>query len=308
MANKHRRHSSLDTLGWMYTNRARDEPPPPLDRSISSRISSFRREVFPTEGLKRQSSLRFNPGEYLAGCFGPRNQLTRGHGHDSQHPILADPGGNRVTTGRPPRSRSISLGNFEFDFGSMRFKEKGHHNGDLRLALRAAELNHQAATHKQRVVQPGVRWVMEDDAEYYLKPPAWKQAWRKLRAEAKRHVHPFPPRELSPVNYDEENYEKNFDSGGRAALYLAADEELVDDFGERARLRHSQLLTKLYSQRFEGDAIGQELFPPGNLVKTLSAPVVLPVRPHHRRDYGVPIWERRVGSRPITNLELTRSL
>lgn len=265
-------------------NRARDEAPPaPMDRSISTRISSFRKEILPT--LKRQSSIRFNPGEYIAGCFGPRDCP------DSQRPILSD----HSQAQRPPRSRSISLGNFEFDFGSMRFKEK---QGDHPLAARAAELNRQAATHKHRVVQPGGRWVMEDDAEYFLKPPAWKQALRKLRAEAKRHVHPV--REVSPVNtyYDAESYEKNFDDGGHAALYMEA-----DDFGVSARIRHSKLLTKLHSQRFEGDHAGA-------LVKAASVPAVLPVKASKpaRDDRSVTIWERRVAARPITKLELTRSI
>lgn len=289
MANKHRRHSSVDTLGWMYTNRARDEAPPSLNRSLSSQISSF---AFPT--LKRQSSIRFHPGEYFTGCFGPRDS-----GHDSERPIL-NPSPSTpapIPPRRPPRSRSISLGNFEFDLGSMRFKEKPADP----LAARAVELNQQAATHKIRVVQPGGRWVMEDDAEYYLKPPAWKQALRKLRAEAKRHVHPV--RELSPVNYDAESYEKNFDDGGRAPIYMVVEED-ADEFGVKARIRHSKLLTRLHSHRFEGDpaAMGTKL------VKTTSVPAVLPVKASKCRDDGVPIWERRGAGRPIAKLELTRSI
>lgn len=169
----------------------------------------------------------------------------------------------------------------------MRFKEK-HQS----LAERAAVLNRQAATHKQRVAQqPGGRWVMEDDAEYYLKPPAWKQALRKLRAEAKRRV--LPVRELSQaVNnaYDAESYEKNFDDGVGAAMYLVVEEE-ADDFGPSARLRHSKLLTKLHSRRFEGP----------------DAPSEPPVLPKPESD-DRSIWERRVAAIPIPTLELTRSI
>jgi len=167
--------------------------------------------------------------------------------------------------------------------------------------VRAVELNQQAAINKDRVVQPGGRWVMEEDAEYYLKPPAWKQVLRKLRAEAKWHVHPV--RELSPVNYDTESYEMNFDDGGRAPTYMVVEED-ADEFGVRARIRHSKLLTKFHSQRFEGDpaAMGTKL------EKTTSVPVVLPVKASKCKDDGVPIWERRGAGRPIANLELTRSI
>lgn len=278
MAGNHRRHSSMDTLGWMYTNRAREDPPPAVARSNSTRGSSFRRD----QGLlKRQSSIRFNPGEYFAGftgCFTRGSSFSRDEGPVSQRPILANrsPGEPGASRPRRSRSRSISLGNFEFDLGTLRFKEKP---GDT-LAVRAVELNRQSATHKQRVVQPGGRWVMEDDAEYFLKPPAWKQALRKLRAEAKRHVHPV--RELSPgEDYDEESYEKNFDDGEG------------DEFGIKARMMHSQLLTRLHSQRFDGEG--------GKILKTTSVPVVMTAS-------RAPIWERRCAGRPIAKLELTRSI
>ncbi|KAG0631377.1 hypothetical protein M758_1G248700 [Ceratodon purpureus] len=308
MGSKHRRHSSVDTLGWMYTNRADEPPPTALDRSISTRISSFRHEVFPA--LKRQTSIRFNPGEYFAGCFGPRESSSRANdGQSSQHPILVDTESTTsvaptTTTGRPPRSRnghsrSLSASFLSnFNFGSMRFGGKTPDE----LAMRASELNHQAATQPHRVLQQPVgRWVMEDDEEYYLKPPAWKQALRKLRAETKRHVHPAPPRER--MDYDAESYEKNFDSGARTSLAMVVDEE--DEFEEKARVLHTKLLTKLHSKRFE--TLGHE-FPPTKLLKAVSVPAV-PVRnPKGKEDAGVPIWERRASARPLTKLELTRSI
>lgn len=304
MANKHRRHSSVDTLGWMYTNRAEEPPVATLDRSISTRISSFRHEIFPA--LKRQTSLRFNPGGYFAGCFGPREPSTRGidgHSSQSQHPILFDTDANTSTsTGELPRSRHHSrslsasfLGNF--NFGSMRFGGKSHDD----LEMRAAELNRKAATRRDRVLQqPAGRWVMEDDREYYLKPPAWKQVLRKVRAEAKRHVHPAPPRE--GMDYDAESYEKNFDSG-RGALLVVVDEE--DELEGKARVLHTKLLTKLHSKRFEDiDALGQD-FPATKLLTSVSVPAV-PAK-GKLVDAGVPIWERRI-ARPLMKLELTRSM
>ena len=43
------------------------------------------------------------------------------------------------------------------------------------------------------------------------------------------------------------------------------------------------------------------------LVKNLNVPIV-PARTPKGKDDGVPIWERRVAARPLTKLELTRSL
>ena len=253
MASNHRRHSSLDTLGWMYVNRAEEGlPAAALDRSISTRVASFRREVFPA--LKRQGSLRFHPGEYFAGCFGASDGQS-----SSRRAMLEDAGASTTpATGgggrarKHSRSHSASSSSFlgAFNFGSMRFGGKSQEA----LAVRAAELNREAATRKDRVLQqPAGRWVVEDDDEYYLKPPAWKQALRRLRAEAKRHVHPAPPRQR-PEYYDAESYEKNFDHG--------------DNHPPRASLSS---VAELHSQR-------------------------------------VPIWERRVAARPLSNLELTISI
>ena len=305
MANKHRRHSSVDTLGLMYTNRV-DEAPAKMNRSSSTRNSSFRIGSFRIGGfrnettvpaLKRQTSLRFHPGEYFTGCFGPRaDVLRRNGGLSSQNLVETDSNAVAMGRQRPPRARgharALSAASIfsNFNFGSMRFGGRSNEE----LAARAVELNQKAATHPHRVAlqQPVGRWVMEDDEEYYLKPPAWKQALRRLRAEAKRHVHPTPR-----LDYDAASYAKNFDNGGRVATIVNED----DEFEVKARVLHTKLLTRLHSNRFDHIPSGQDS-PPSKLLKSVSVPSVNLPKPKDE-----PLWERRA-ARPLQKLELTRSL
>uniref|UniRef100_A0A7I4ED32 Uncharacterized protein n=2 Tax=Physcomitrium patens TaxID=3218 RepID=A0A7I4ED32_PHYPA len=305
MASRHTRHSSVDTLGWIYTNRV-DTPPDEtvqLDHSVSTRLSNFARDMLPP--IKRQTSIRFNPGEYFGGCFGPHK--TKGSDHGSQQPILMDSDTMdpvHTTTRRPPRSRSRSLSTSflgNFNFAAMKFGEKNEEDSSWELEMRVAELNHKAATEVDRV-QSGGRWVIDEDDDY-VKPPAWKQAIRRLRAEAKRHVHPATPRDRL-TNYDVENYEKNFDDNEKGSLYMVV--AANDEFGVKARVLHTNLLARLHSHRFE-DSLSQN--PPAKLLKCTSMPVA-PVNlvSKSSREDGVSIWQRRQAARPLVKLELTRSM
>lgn len=302
MAAKHRRHSSVDSLGWMYTNRTIDAPLPPqppnlLGRSISTRVSSFSREFF------RQSSTvsqHFNPGEYFTGCFqGPRSSVKPESVSTRQLLELDSAGssggswfhGGTERPGQPRRQKSLSTSILS-SFGSMNSCAGANWN----LEMRAAELNRKAATDKNRVRQGG-QWELEGDM--YMKPPAWKQFIRKLRAQAKRHVHPAPVL----TNYDAESYEKNFDDGRIAfGLPFRIEEddelELELELGVRERALHNRLLTKLHSQRFDPERTT-------GLMKSISVPVP-PTKGLKAKEEVIPIWQRR--SRPPLKLELTKSL
>lgn len=170
-------------------------------------------------------------------------------------------------------------------FGSKRSSS----GADWELNVRAAELNRKAAISKERIVRGG-HWEIEEDE--YLKPPAWKQVLRKLRAHAKRHGHPAPARDWE--NYDLESYEKNFDNGGKEPHTNLGDDG--DELGVKERTLHTALLTKFHSTRYENLDLG--------LVRTISVPA--PVRPKPKEE-PFPIWQRRTAGPPL-KLELTRSL
>lgn len=301
----HRRYSSVDTLGCMLVNRA-DEPPAAADRSISSHVSGFGRDIPPA--FKPKSLIRINSGEYFTACFGPRKAKDSELGPARSFLLDADTGvAERTTTNRLQRSRSRSLSTSflgNLNLGSRRFTGKNEEDSSCNLETQSPKLNYKSATEKNRVVQPGSRRVIEDKQDHSAKPAAWKQALRKFRAEAKRRVHPGRSHEIL-TNYDAESYEKNFYDSEKGSLCTMVNDYDELGVGVGATVLHSYSLTRLHLHRLE-DSSGHHA--PANLSRTTSLPAAPANSAPKPRDDGLPIWQRRNISRPLANLRFAKSV
>ncbi|CAK9229396.1 unnamed protein product [Sphagnum troendelagicum] len=227
--------------------------------------------------LKRQSSVvarrvADTGGEFLRSCFGPvrSEQISS---PDSLSSKLMVSAAEKHSSGRweefadqkPavvhhhlawfPRSRSTtSFMRSTRLAGSGNWKNLMAHGvvvEDLRLPK--ASNSAAAVQAKDRIARQGGHWQRQPEADdQSYKPPApWKLLLRKLRAQAKRSVHPAPTREQW-MNYDLQSYRKNFDNGAADSQAGATRSQLyapVSAAASREKAVHAALLAKFHSAR-----------------------------------------------------------
>jgi hypothetical protein len=320
-----RRHASVDMTGWLQTPRSGSFR---MGRSSSTRVQSFGRDVV-IPALKRQGSAIASTTKSLykesltsyRSCFGPWRRTSTTSAESPISSLLKHTDGAATEASTGPGSLADSLAP---NTGSAALDEARQYgaafSGQLRSRHRPksrsmsfVQSNSVAAwgtsewdvKEPRRDPAPG-QWpgTSEIENELFKPAPMWKQLLKKLRAQAKQHVHPVPAREWT--NYDVQSYAMNFDNGSWrdsnfSSLYFDEDEELQRmKLALRETALHTALLQKFHSTRYDSSAVAAAL------VRADSVPVN-PIRPYHPKKDFVPLWQRR-HVQPPSKLELTRSI